>query len=175
MQNQEITQKQHVALKGPNAYDQAVLSWEAPEFIQHEKSWLWFIFAGIVLVGFCAYAIYTDNWTLLIALIVLALLYMWQHFSTKPKMCEIVISRIGIKAGNKEYPYHEIKAFWILYNPPTIKQLHLRFNTGLKPDVILQLGEQEPGELREYLCSQIREVEGMQESMTDHLIRIFKL
>jgi len=166
---------QHTFEKGPNAYDQAVLTWEAPEFVQHEKGWLWFLLAGIGLIGFCIYSVYTDNWTLFIALAVIALLYMWQHFSTKPKITRIIVSRIGIKAGDNEYPYHNIKAFWLLYNPPHIKQLHLRFNTGLKPDVILQLKEQEPGELREYLCSQIREIEGMQESLTDNLIRIFKL
>ncbi|MBN1494841.1 hypothetical protein JW911_03860 [Candidatus Peregrinibacteria bacterium] len=171
MQNQEIKQPE----KGPNAYEQAVLSWEAQEFIQHEKGWKWFVLAGIGLTAFCAYSIYTDNWTLFIALAIIALLYLWQHFSTQPQMTKIIISRIGIKAGDKEYPFHNIKAFWIIYNPPKIKQLHLRFSTGFKPDVILQLGDQEPGELREYLCSQIREIEGMQESFSDHLIRIFKL
>jgi len=158
----------------PNAYDQAILAWEAPEYIQHEKGWRWFLGAGIAVFMFIVYSIVTQNWTLVIALIVLSALYVNFHFE-KPKPIEIVVSKAGIKAGRKHIPFQDIKSFWIIYNPPYVKTLNLKMNKALQQDISIQLGDQDPGDLREFLCAQILEIEGKKESFADSLIRIFKL
>jgi len=157
-----------------NTFNKAIFSWEAPEYIQHEKGWKWFVGAGIVVLLLCVYAILTGNWTLALALVVFSALYYWQHFET-PKHVKIIVSRVGIKVGNKEYTYQHIKSFWIIYRPPNVKTLNLKSNSRYLPDVAIQLGTQAPGELREYLCSQIIEKEGKEESFLDGLIRTFKL
>lgn len=150
------------------------IRWEAPEYVQHEKGWKWFLAAGIADFLLCIYAIATSNWTLLIALILLSAVYVWQH-GNMPKHIEVIVSAKGIKVGDKEYPYQNIKSFWIIYKPPMVKTLNLRSNSRVLPDIAIQLGEQDPVELREYLCSQIREEEGKEESAVDALIRVFKL
>ncbi len=152
----------------------AVIQWEAPAYVQHDKDWKWFIGAGIVDFLLCVYAIFIGNWTLLIALVLLSSVYVWQHGNV-PRNIEIVISKTGINVGGKEYSYQNIKSFWIIYKPPMVKTLNLRSNSRFLPDIAIQLGEQDPAQLRAYLCSQIREEEGKEESTVDAIIRIFKL
>lgn len=157
-----------------NAFEKAVISWEAPEYIQHEKGWKWFLAAGMAIILFSVWSVLAGNWTLVIALVVLASVYYWQHFS-KPEHVKVIISRAGIKVKNKEFPFQNIESFWIIYRPPHVKTLNIRSNSKFLPDVTIQLGNQDPGELREYLASQIRELEGKEETFIESLIRIFKL
>lgn len=156
------------------AFDRAIIEWEAPEFIQHEKGWRWFVAAGIFWLALLIYAINIGNWTLAVALTVLAAVYGWQHFLV-PHHVKVIISDVGIKIGEKEYPYQNIKSFWVIYNPHHITTLNLRSNSRLLPDVSIDLNGQNPAEIREYLCSQIHEEEGKEESFTDLFIRITKL
>ncbi len=155
-------------------FEKEIISWEAPEYIQHEKGLKWFIAAGIVVVAFCIYAAMTQNWTLLVALVLLSAMYIWQH-GDMPKNVKIVVSDAGIKIGNKVYPYQNIKSFWLIYRPPYVKTLNIRSNSKLLPDITIQLGDQDPAVLRTYLCSQIREEEGKEETAVDAIIRIFKM
>ena len=157
-----------------NHFHKNVIEWEAPEYVQHEKGWKWFFVAGLIDIGFCVYAVLTQNWTLLVAIVLLTAMYVWQHGNV-PRHIKIIVSRAGIKVGNKEYPYQNIKSFWIIYKPPHVKTLNIRANSKILPDVSIQLGDQDPVELRTYLCSQIREEEGREETGVDALIRIFKL
>ena len=110
----------------------------------------------------------------MVAIVLLTAMYVWQHGNV-PRHIKIIVSRAGIKVGNKEYPYQNIKSFWIIYKPPHVKTLNIRANSKILPDVSIQLGDQDPVELRTYLCSQIREEEGREETGVDALIRIFKL
>lgn len=157
-----------------NPFDEAVISWESPEYIQHEKGIFWYLIAIACALILCVYAIFTANWTLLVALIVLAAVYYRIH-GYPPKNVKIKISRVGIKINSKEYPYQNIDSFWIIYNPPSTKTLNLKSNSRLLPDIAIQLGDQDPSEIREYLASQIREKEGREELFIDSLIRILKL
>lgn len=156
-----------------NLYEDAVISWEAPEYVQHEKGWKWFVFAGLAVLALIAYAVSTSNWTLVVALVVLAAVYVWQHFY-KPDHVKIIISEAGVKIGSREYPFHDIKSFWIYYNDQ-VKSLNLRSNSKFLPDVSIELGDQHPTELREFLCKHIREIEGKKETVSEALIRLLKL
>jgi len=157
-----------------NSFHNHVIRWETPEYVQHDKDWKWFLLAGLADLSFCVYAGITQNWTLLIALVLFSAIYIWEHGNV-PRHIEVIVSDFGIKVGKKEYPYQNIKSFWIIYKPPHVRTLNIRSNSKLLPDITVQLGSQDPTVLRTYLCSQIREEEGKEESWIDALIRIFKL
>ncbi|MFC1655894.1 hypothetical protein ACFL3C_03430 [Patescibacteria group bacterium] len=169
MENIEKQKEIHVT-----PFEKAVISWEAPEFIQHEKGWKWFVAAGIACLGLMVYSILVSNWTLVVALTVLSAVYVWQHFLV-PHHVKVIISNVGMKIGEKEYPYQNIKSFWIIYRSHHVTTLNLRSSSRLLPDVSIDLNGQDPTEIREYLCSQIHEEEGKEESFTDSFIRITKL
>lgn len=160
--------------KTKNTFHDHVINWEAPEYVQHEKGWMWFLVAGIAMLGLAIYAAFTDNWTLVVALIVIAAVYVWQHGQT-PKHVKILISKTGIKVGEKEYLYQNIKNFWIIYNPPHVKTLNIKSNSSVMPDLAIQLGDQDPAELRTFLCAYVREDEDREETTGETLVRILKL
>ncbi|MFC1599425.1 hypothetical protein ACFL3T_00165 [Patescibacteria group bacterium] len=157
-----------------NAFHDHVLTWEAPEYIQHEKTLTWFIVAAILVLALIVYGFFISNWTMIVAIVVIAALYIWLH-GQSPKHVKILISRTGIKFGEKEIPYQNITNFWILYHPPHIKTLNIKSNSRFYPDLSIELGDQDPAELRTFLCAHVREFEGREEHFSDTLVRILKL
>ncbi len=157
-----------------NSFDKHIIGWTAPEYIQHEKGLKWFIAAGIIILILVVYGILADNWTLSIALVLAAAVYVMVHGQT-PGDVKVVVSKTGIKVGEREYPYQNIKYFWIIYKPPKVKTLNLQTNSKFLPDITIQLGDQDPAELRTFLLMHIREREGKEETLVDSFLRILKL
>lgn len=159
--------------KPHNAFDHPVFSWETHEFIKHEKGLVWFLLAGLAALALIIYGALTDNWTLALALIIFAGVYVWQH-SLTPDHVQIVVSKVGIKIGEKEYPYNNIDAFWIFYKQE-LKTLNIRSNSHFLPDVSIQLSDQEPSSLRYFLGEHVDEVQGKEETLTEALVRFLKI
>lgn len=157
-----------------NTFNDHLISWEAPEFIQHEKSWLWFVIAALAAVAFGTWAVLTANWTLVVAIVVISVLYIWLHGQT-PRNIEVQISKTGIRVGNKEIPYQNMESFWIIYHPPHVKTLNIKSNSRFHPDLSIDLDQQDPAELRTFLCAHVKEDEGKEEHLSDIFIRLLKL
>jgi len=157
-----------------HAFDHEVISWTAPLYAVHEKSRRWYIIAGIVTALLIAHAIYTEAWTFAVVILTTAYVYVYSH-SSEPKQEKIIISEIGIKEGPHYYPYSSIKGFWIIYHPPFVKQLHLQTHRKMMSEIVIQLVDQDPVEVRNYLCGQIAEFEGKEETLVDLLARRLKL
>lgn len=157
-----------------NTFNDHVLSWEAPEYVQHEKSLLWFFVAAVFAVALIVYGAFIGNWTMIIAIIVVAAIYIWLHGQT-PQHVKIKVSKTGIKFGEKEILYQNIANFWIIYHPGHLETLNIKSNSRIYPDLSIELGDQDPAELRTFLCAHVREHEGKVEHFSDTLIRLFKL
>lgn len=156
-------------------YDEAVFSWTAPEYIQHDKSKKWYITAAIIAGLVVAVDVLTNNITMALAVLVFAGVYWYTHKHHPPKEIKITVSRMGVKVGTMIFPFSHIQAFWIIYHPPHVTTLNLRVKEQFFSDVIIQLDAQDPVALREYLCGQIHEWEGKTERLSDTLLRIIKL
>ncbi len=157
-----------------NTFHEEVISWEAPEYFQHEKGWKWYLIAAILIVLLVIYGIFTNNLTLAIALVLASAVYMMVH-AQAPQHVNVIVSRTGIKVGQREYPYQNIKFFWIIYSPHKIKTLNLETNSRYLPDISIQLGDQDPAQLRTFLLMHIREKEGKEENFVDLIMHILKL
>ena len=155
-------------------YDEAIVSWTAPEYIRHEKGEKWFLIAGVFMLAFVIYGLFTNAWTFSLALVVVSAVYYLLHFE-HPNNVEVIISDMGIKVGKRVYPYNKIQAFWIIYHPPHVETLNIRTGSKLLPDISIQLNGQDPAPIREYLAGQIPEWEGKEENFTDILVRLFKI
>ncbi len=156
------------------AYDHPVLSWEVPEFIKHDRGKLWFIIAGCVLALIFIYSLSTNSWSTAVAFLVVAGVY-YMHHHHEPRIIKITISQIGIKADTIEIPFSQIRYFWMIYEPPHVKTLHIATTKRTMPELTIQLGYQNPAELRNYLTQQIPEMTGKQESFTHLITRLLKL
>jgi hypothetical protein len=167
--------KLHRAMKNTrSAFDDAAISWVAPEYVAHERGLMWKI-TMLVLVTACAgVSFYFGDWSFALAVLVFAGVYAIIH-SKRPRNIEIKISNIGIKVGFKKYPYGKIKAFWLIYEPPFVQTLNIRVEGEFIGDITIQLSNTNPAAIREFLITKIPEMEGKSESLSDIFVRLFKI
>lgn len=158
----------------PSAYDHTVISWIAPEHTKHERGRLWKVLIPAMLLAAIILGVLHNAWTFSLAIVVFATVYYALH-REHPKDVDIIVSDIGIKVGERRYPYSRIKAFWIIYDPPYIKTLNLHVNGEFAVHIPVQLGDQNPAEIREFLLEKIPEREGETESLSDIFLRLFKI
>lgn len=158
----------------PSAFDEAVLSWVAPEAIQHERGTIWKIIMSILVVGSVVWGIMNNAWTMSLAIAAVAIVHYLAHLE-HPKDVEIIISKIGIKVGARKYPYSRIRAFWIIYEYPYTKSLNIRVEGDFFGDITIQLDKQSPSPVRAVLMEHIPELEGQSEKLSDVFLRLFKI
>lgn len=156
-------------------YDEAIFEWVAPEYIQHPKGRNWYIAEAVIVALFLLGTVLTANYTMALAIVTFVAVYHYLHEKHPPKEIKITISRQGIKVGDMIFPYTHIQAFWIMYHPPHVKTLNLRVSKRFYSDVVIQLNDEDPAEIRQFLCGQIPEWEGKTERFTDTVLRLLKL
>jgi len=93
----------------------------------------------------------------------------------EPKMIDIKIMPLGMKIDDQFYAWSQIRAFWIVYNPPFVRRLYLRLADKGGRQLKLELNEQNPVEVRQQLARELPEIEGGEEAMTDLFIRLLRL
>ena len=155
-------------------FDEAVLSFQAPEYVQHEKSLAWYIVAGVVAFALVYYGLATDGWTFSMAIIVFAGTYYLFH-KDAPPIIAVKISKMGVKIGRHIFPYSQIKNYWIVYDPPHVTKLYLRMTSRIHPDIYVSLNDADPVEVRHALTGHVKEAKGVREPFTDALTRLLKL
>lgn len=158
----------------PNAFDEVILGWVAPEYLRFERGWLWFVLMFAVSGLLVWYAYSTDSLTMMAVFAILPLILILEH-RKKPKMVEVIFSPYGMKFGAFKIPYSHIRSFWILHNLPHMNELHIHTNRKVHHDVVIPLLGMDPSLLRQFLVTQIPEWEGKQLSLLDIFIRILRL
>jgi hypothetical protein len=163
-----------VEVSSKESQKHVLLNWEAPEYIKHPKGQLWFMIAGALIVLLVLYAIWTNSWTMAVAFIVFAGVYSITHHK-EPGNIRIEVDGFGITVAGRRIPYNRIKTFWIISRPPVVNVLKLLLTEKFMGEMSIQLGDQDPGEVRTILIRHIPEYEGRGESFVDFIIRSFKL
>lgn len=166
-QNYEIKNK-------PTAFDEAILSWVAPETIKHQRGKVWKVVMGALAAGFAVGGIVYGAWTFSLAIIAFVIVHYLVNLEN-PKDVEVKISDVGIKVGGRKYSYGIIKAFWIVYDPPLVKTLNIRVKNRMNCDITIQLDGQTPGPVRKVLLEKIPELEGQEEKLSDVILRVLKI
>jgi uncharacterized membrane protein YobD (UPF0266 family) len=151
-----------------------IMQWQAPEYIKHEKNKNWYIIAGAVAIFATVWAIISGTWSLAAAIVVFAVVYEYIQRYHPPKIISVKVKENGVKVGHVFYNYSDILAFWIIYNHG-VKTLNLRVAKTVLSEIIVQLNDQDPVELRHYLMKQILEIEGKNEKLSDVILRLLKL
>lgn len=158
----------------PTHYDHAVLEWVAPQYLQYHKGRLWFVIFALVMAGFAVYGIFTKDYYFAAAIMTFGIVYVLTH-RQRPMQVKVILSRHGLKFGNHIYPYNEMKAFWILYNPPLTETINFRIKKRFLCDITIHLMDQNPAHLREFLNEYVPEWQDRQETLSESLIRLLRL
>ncbi|MFA6305828.1 MAG: hypothetical protein WC651_03840 [Candidatus Gracilibacteria bacterium] len=157
-----------------SSFDEAVLSWTAPEFIKYQRGIRWKVIVAIIATALVVFGYFYNAWTFSLAVIVFAVVYGLVN-KKEPKEIKVIISEIGIKAGYRKYPYDMIKDFCLIYKPPYVSEMHIRVSNDLAHEIVIQLWGQNPSEVRNYLLKHVKEKAEHKEPLSDALLRLFKI
>jgi len=152
-----------------------LLSWQFPEYNIYERKKSWYIWAGIFFLGLLSYAVFTANFLFGLIMIMAAIILFVSH-NKEPENLNFSLSEKGIIVEDKIYPYKDIKKFWLLYEPPEVKNIYFEFKSSFKPILIIPLQNQNPLKVREILKKYLTEdLEKENESTSDALARVLKI
>ena len=72
-------------------------------------------------------------------------------------------------------PFKELKDFWIVYEPPFVKNLYIEHKNALTPRIVVPIEDADPVEIRRALLDYLDENGRTEEPLGDLLGRVFKL
>lgn len=152
-----------------------LLGWQFSEFEKHQRNKLWYIIAGIILIALVIYAVFAANFLFAVILIIIsAIIYLQEKRG--PDNLLFAITPDGLFIGDKIHPYKSIKNFYLIYEPPEVKNLFIDFNSALKPRLTIPLLDQDPVTVRELLLEYLDEdIEKEYEPLSEIIGRFLKL
>ncbi len=166
----EEEQRQALTYQG-----EPIFSWTVDEYERHERGPVWYAIAFVVGVSLILYAMITQNF-LFAVIIIMAGVIIGLSTLREPRRVLFQMTTRGVGLGREFLPYKDLKSFWILYEPPHLKNLYIDFRNPITPHLKISLEEQDPVEIRASLLSFLREEPNQeQESLADLLGRVLKL
>jgi len=166
--------KQQKTPKVTSGFEDALFGWYAPEYIRYERSWKWYVLAGVVDAVLIGYALWTGSWSMALVLVVLAFVVVLE-LRRKPDLTIVVVSHWGIQFGDLKIPFTDVKRFWIHHHPPHVDELRLQIQSRVHPEVTIPLHGTNPSLIRQYLVTQVPEWEGKEMSLLDVIARLLRL
>ena len=149
--------------------------WQFPEFVKYKRSRNWYITAGIMVALLLIYSAVTANILFAMIIIIASIIFIINQ-KRDPQMVSFKISEEGIVVDETLYEWSEIKNFWIIYEPPKVKNLYFEFKSRLLPRLPIPLQHQDPVKIREILLDYIDEdIEREGEPISDGIGRALKI
>lgn len=116
--SQTTREPQPVAVSQPVVAlpEQEPVQWQAPEYLHNEKSLLWYIAFGVVVLVFTVVAIFLiKSWTFAILIPVMAAaLIAYAH--RPPHLMDYVLSAKGLYVNDTLHPFAEFKSFGVIHD-----------------------------------------------------------
>jgi len=166
-----MTEEKNIEEKG-----KLLVQWEFPEFNKYQISKTWYFIMGIIIIALITFCIFTQNYLFLLIIIIFITIF-FLRVKREPHIVNLQIFEDGIQIGeNTFYEWKDINKFWIIFEPPEIKNLYLDFKMGIRPSINISLQNQNPVEIRNLLLQYIQEdLEKENESFSDGLSKLMKL
>lgn len=161
--------------KKESSYGKKIISWEfadAPPEPRTQNWYFWIIVFGAILLT-CA--IVTVNFLFAI-IVVLAAAVMVAASRRGERRLAFGIHEDGIALEDDFFPWKEIKYFWIIYEPPKIKNLYFEFQGAFRPRLKILLEDQDPVKIRAVLIKNLEEnLERENEPLSDQINRVLRI
>ena len=156
-------------------FGQIVYQWKVKEYQRYDRDRRWYIFMGTIGVLLIIFALVTANY-LFALLIVLFGVILFLSDMREPLEVPFAITNTGIIIGDKYYRYSELDSFWMIYNPPDVKNLYFSFSSAMKHRMQIPLLDYDPRPVRDYLNQFLTEdLDQEEEPLSDRIARLFKL
>lgn len=152
-----------------------IFEWLFKEYEQYDRSKRWYIIVLILGIAMVAYALFTANYLFALVIILFGIV-MYLHEMQAPMDVYFGITETGVILGKKFYKFSELEGFWIIYNPPDVKNLYFRLKNVVKFRIKIPLMDFDPNPIREYIKRYlIEESEQEEEPLSDRLARLLKI
>lgn len=151
-----------------------ILTWTSSLYPAAQKTKGWYIGLFVVTALFALYGILTNAWSFSVVIIVAAGVYYYLNEQDVP-VVDVVISDLGILIGRRVFPFSDLKTFWIDYNPPFHKELHLILKNEYKHEIIVSIHALNPSELRRILTRYLPEWEDRKKTFSENLTHFLGL
>ncbi|KKQ27163.1 MAG: hypothetical protein US42_C0014G0060 [Candidatus Magasanikbacteria bacterium GW2011_GWC2_37_14] len=148
---------------------QVLHEWSILEYEQHERNTAWYVIMGVLGVGLVTYALLTGNFLFALIVVLFAIILFLQSHQS-PRNVLFQITDLGVVVGSRFYPYSELNNFYVVYNPPEVKNLFISCKSTWRPLLRIPLLDKNPVEvkysLREFLTEDLeKEDEPMSEKI----------
>ena len=142
------------------------ITWEAYEHEHREKSRDWYWSLGILIVTASVLSIIFGNYIFGILLIVMGV-SLGIVGSRHPKLVIFELNKLGIRIGNKLFPYATLESFWVQDNKEHGLNSHLLIKSRrtMVPLLVIPLDDVETEDIRDFLLYNLLEKE-MSESLS---------
>jgi len=152
-----------------------IYQWQIQEYEKYDRNKKWYLMMGLVGSLLLLYAIVTANYVFALIVILFGMV-LFLNDMQEPIKLPFTIVETGIVVGNKYYKFSELSNFWIIYNPPAVKNLYFSTSKLINHRIQIPLLNYDPRPIREYLSKFLKEdLEQEEEPMSDRIARIFLL
>ncbi len=152
-----------------------VFEWTVKEYEEQERERRWYYLMGVIAVALIVYALVSQNYLFALVVVLFGIILFLQDIQ-KPKEIYFALTESGMIVSSRFYRFSEIKNFWLIYNPPTVKSLYFTLNSLVKHRLQIPLLDYDPRPIRDFLSQYLEEdLEQEDEPVSDKLGRILKL
>lgn len=156
-------------------YGTIVYEWKIKEYEKYPREKRWYVFMGMIALFLLGFAVFTANY-LFALLIVLFVIILFMGDMNEPLEIPFAITNTGIIVGSRYYRYSELSNFWLIYNPPDVKNLYFSFTNVFRHRLQVPLLDYDPRPIRDLLEKYLPEdLEQEEEPFSDKLSRIFMI
>ncbi len=156
-------------------HGKAVFEWTVPKYARHHRSKLWYVVAIVIGAVLLLTALRSGNFLFAVIIVMFAVIMVLNSLQ-EPEEMRVAFTERGLVWGEHYHPYIDIRVFWIVYQPPQIKNIYIEFKSITKPRLLVPLGEQDPVAIREFLKKVVREdTTRNDEPLSDYLGRVLKI
>jgi len=150
-------------------------NWNFPEYGTNWRNGTWYRFAIGLGIALLLYALISGNLLFGVIIVLTGVIFYFQTIQP-PLTVNVQITDEGIKVGKNFYSYLDIDTFWMIYEPPEIKNLYIEYKNAFRPRLGIPLQNEKPLEIRDILLKHLPEnKEREHEPISDGLARFFKL
>jgi hypothetical protein len=151
-----------------------IFSWLVDEYERHERGPMWYVISFLVGVGLILYALVAQNFLFAIIIVMFGVVIGLSTLREPERILFRVTTR-GVGVGHLFAPYKELKDFWLVYEPPHVKNLYLEYKNPLSPRIVVPMEDADPVVVRRALLDYLSENGTTEEPLGDLLGRVLKL
>lgn len=151
-----------------------LFGWTVDEYDRHVRGPAWFALAFLAAVGLILYALITQNFLFAIIIVMFGVIIGLSALR-EPERIPFRATTRGVVVGELFVPYKDLKDFWIVYEPPYVKNLYFEHKNPLTPRIVIPFEDADPVEVRATLLAHLDENGRSEEPLGDLLGRVLKL